>query len=159
MLFVLLCHRVPLTDADIKAAQEDMHSILSSLTLRANNFSSWTPPDVFVACYQFNFMIEVAWTLLYHAAIGQRPDVFSKEAGTPWSFKTPPVRPSISKKYSMPIEFKALPDPVRKKFNEVMKDWSPYKDGDVIIYNKVSFWPQFATYWGAEQTWVDPVYP
>jgi hypothetical protein len=125
----------------VKAALEDMRSIEAGLGAHLSQVSNWTAPDVGIACYLFNFMIEVAWTLLFHAAGGQRPEPLSKASATPCSFKVP-VRHTSNKKYDLPPALKGLSSQPRTLLVDLLTQWSPHRveQQDTIAYNKVAYW-------------------
>lgn len=118
-----------------------MRDIKSRLSAHLARVDKWTAPDVGIACYLFNFMIEVAWTLLFHAAGGQRPEPLSKEAATPCSFKVP-VRHTDKKSYDLPPPLKGLPIEARTKLVPLLTQWSPYhgEQQGTLVYNMVAYW-------------------
>eukprot|EP00955_Chlamydomonas_euryale_P088276 364364-Chlamydomonas_euryale.AAC.4 len=133
--------RDKLTVADVKAALEDMSSIMARLRTHTSQKESWTAPDVGIACYLFFFMIEVAWTLLFHAAEGQRPEPLSKQSATPCSFSVP-VRHTREMKYVLPRPLKQLDKKPRSMLEDLLTKWSPHneKNSTNIVYNKVAYW-------------------
>jgi hypothetical protein len=63
---------------DVRAAMEDVNEVVEHIKKIAEQ-SSWTRSDVGVMCYLFNFMLEIVWNLLLHAAKNQKPMHFSKQ--------------------------------------------------------------------------------
>eukprot|EP00798_Chlamydomonas_sp_ICE-L_P027521 gene27521-18385_t len=57
---------------------EDVNEVVEHIKKIAEQ-SSWTRSDVGVMCYLFNFMLEIVWNLLLHAAKNQKPMHFSKQ--------------------------------------------------------------------------------
>ena len=105
--------------------------------------------DVCVVCYMFCFMLEVAWSILVHASMNQRPVIFQKEPCTKSSFVLHPVRSGKTVHFKYPAEqLGNLPPVVRDAYISLMNKLVPYKAcrPQFLVYNKVSYWTYVARF-------------
>ncbi|PNH01593.1 hypothetical protein TSOC_012505 [Tetrabaena socialis] len=135
-----------LASADVDTALWDMTEIYTALRDLVDKRDSWSRTDVGTACYLLFFMVEVAWTLLNHAATDRSPMPFSKQHTTSSSFKIE-ARKSNSVPYNLPKPIKepsTMSALARTKLVSYMTQWSPFfcDDNGVkkVVYNSVSYW-------------------
>ena len=105
--------------------------------------------DVCVICYMFCFMLEVAWSILVHASMNQRPVIFQKEPSTKSSFVLHPVRNGETINFKYPAEqLGNLPPAVRDAYIGMMNKLVPYKAcrPQSLVYNKVGYWTHVARF-------------
>eukprot|EP00955_Chlamydomonas_euryale_P074123 361941-Chlamydomonas_euryale.AAC.4 len=118
-----------------------MFSIRARLNAHLSDSSHWTAPDVSIACYLFYFMIEVAWTSLFHAAGGQRPGLLSEQSATTSSFKVS-IRQTQKKNYALPPSLAGLKQGARTLLVGFLTKCSAYLGAqqDAISYSQVAYW-------------------
>eukprot|EP00798_Chlamydomonas_sp_ICE-L_P001075 gene1075-3933_t len=90
-------------------------------------------------CYLFNFMLEIVWNLLLHAAKNQKPMHFSKQADSTIAWKLC-VLANKGCQYGVPSSV-AVGKDAKEELITAMGKWMPYKDNEQrVVYNKVGFW-------------------
>lgn len=130
-------------NADVISALSDVREVHRRLQAHVDSSQDWNAPDVGIACYLFNFMLEVGWYSLVHAATKQKPAAFCKPGVTrdAWPLLTLTHQGA---KYGVPKFMIGLPQKAKDLLAQTMEAWMPYRDSDrtttTYFYNKIGFW-------------------
>jgi hypothetical protein len=126
-----------LANVDVLRAVEDIQCASHAVTGLSQPYKRM---DIASACVYFNMMLESAWTMLVHKALGKRPDYYSQQAITNSPLKLP-CRSSKTARYAHPSELNKLPEKARLALVDCLNEWLPYKEdnGTSICYNRVGY--------------------
>lgn len=118
-----------------------MREVLAKLVQVTDASDSWVRADVGVGCYLFNFMTEIAWTLLACIAADTNPGNYCKEQATNASFRLDARNSAAAAE--TPKHLSGLPQAAREKLTNMLHDWMPLhcdKKAQTYKYTKVSYW-------------------